>query len=69
MKWRWRFCYNLNINLRLLGGGYMIKVKKDDINKIKEILGRIYLDNGVTDEVILLSKAVDKIILSRQKNY
>ncbi|WP_204107737.1 hypothetical protein [Clostridium baratii] len=47
----------------------MIKVKKDDINKIKEILGRIYLDNGVTDEVILLSKAVDKIILSRQKNY
>lgn len=47
----------------------MIKVKKDDINKIKEILGRIYLDNGVTDEVLLLSKAVDKIILSRQKNY
>ncbi|AIY83658.1 Uncharacterised protein [Clostridium baratii] len=47
----------------------MIKVKKDDINKIKEILGRIYLDNGVTDEVILLSKAVDKIILSIQKNY
>lgn len=47
----------------------MIKVKKDDINKMKEILGRIYLDNGLTDEVILLSKAVDKIILSRQKNY
>lgn len=47
----------------------MIKVKKDDINKIKEILGRIYLDNGITDEVLLLSKAVDKIILSRQKNY
>ncbi|MBS6007048.1 MAG: hypothetical protein KIB43_08820 [Clostridium baratii] len=47
----------------------MIKVKKDDINKIKEILGRIYLDNGVTDEVLLLSKAVDKIILSIQKNY
>lgn len=47
----------------------MIKVKKDDINRIKEILGRIYLDNGVTDEVLLLSKAVDKIILSRQKNY
>ena len=36
---------------------------------MKEILGRIYLDNGLTDEVILLSKAVDKIILSRQKNY
>ncbi|CUQ02029.1 hypothetical protein [Clostridium baratii] len=47
----------------------MIKVKKDDINRIKEILGRIYLDNGITDEVLLLSKAVDKIILSRQKNY
>lgn len=47
----------------------MIKVKKDDINKIKEILGRIYLDNGITDEVLSLSKAVDKIILSRQKNY
>ncbi|MDU1054200.1 hypothetical protein [Clostridium baratii] len=47
----------------------MIKVKKDDINKIKEILGRIYLDNGVTDEVLLLSKSVDKIILSIQKNY
>lgn len=69
MKRAGRLCYNLIINFRLLGVGYMIKVKKDDINKMKEILGRIYLDNGLTDEVILLSKAVDKIILSRQKNY
>ncbi|WP_155485146.1 hypothetical protein [Clostridium perfringens] len=35
---------------------------------IKRILGDMYLENGNIEEVILLSQALDKIILSMQIN-
>ncbi|SCH85344.1 hypothetical protein [Romboutsia sp. 1001713B170207_170306_H8] len=40
----------------------MIKIKDSDLMIMKRILGDLYLENGNTEEVILLSKAIDKII-------
>ncbi|MBC5997134.1 hypothetical protein H8923_10205 [Romboutsia hominis] len=45
----------------------MIKIKDSDLIIMKRILGELYLENGNTEEVILLSQAIDKIILSKQK--
>lgn len=45
----------------------MFKIKDEDLDKIREVLSNIYRDNGNTEEVILLSQAIDKIILSKQK--
>ncbi|WP_133014423.1 hypothetical protein [Clostridium cuniculi] len=45
----------------------MFKIKDEDLDKIREVLSNIYIDNGNTEEVILLSQAIDKIILSKQK--
>ncbi len=44
----------------------MIKIKYLDLVIIKRILGDLYLENGNTEEVILLSQAVDKIIMHMQ---
>lgn len=46
----------------------MFKIKDEDLDKIREVLSTIYIDNGNTEEVILLSQAIDKIILSKQKS-
>ncbi|CEP94835.1 hypothetical protein ACSXD8_15300 [Clostridium perfringens] len=46
----------------------MIKMKYRDVITIKRILGDMYLENGNIEEVILLSQALDKIILSMQIN-
>ncbi|WP_122639105.1 hypothetical protein [Romboutsia sp. Marseille-P6047] len=40
----------------------MIKIKDSDLMIMKRILGDLYPENGNTEEVILLSKAIDKII-------
>ena len=45
----------------------MFKIKDEDLDKIREVLSNIYIDNGNTEEVILLSQAIDKIILYKQK--
>lgn len=45
----------------------MFKIKDEDLDKIRVVLSNIYIDNGNTEEVILLSQAIDKIILSKQK--
>lgn len=46
----------------------MIKIKYQDLITIKRILGDIYLENGNVEEVILLSQALDKIIVFMQIN-
>lgn len=46
----------------------MIKIKDQDLITIKRILGDMYLENGNTEEVVLLSQALDKIIVSIQIN-
>ncbi|BDU80858.1 hypothetical protein SNUCP2_05260 [Clostridium perfringens A] len=46
----------------------MIKIKYLDLVTIKRILGDLYLENGNTEEVVLLSQAVDKIIMHMQVN-
>ncbi|WP_207705495.1 hypothetical protein [Clostridium perfringens] len=43
-------------------------MKYRDVITIKRILGDMYLENGNIEEVILLSQALDKIILSMQIN-
>ncbi|WP_196001615.1 hypothetical protein [Clostridium sp. 1001271B_151109_B4] len=42
----------------------MIYLEHDDLEVIKKILGKLYLENGLTEEVILLSRVVDKAILN-----
>lgn len=46
----------------------MIKINEQDLITIKRILGDMYLENGNIEEVVLLSQALDKIILSIQIN-
>lgn len=43
-------------------------MKYKDVITIKRILGDMYLENGNIEEVVLLSQALDKIILSMQIN-
>lgn len=45
----------------------MFEIKDEDLDKIREVLTNLYIDNGNTEEVLLLSKAIDRIILSKQK--
>ncbi|CEO36677.1 Uncharacterised protein [[Clostridium] sordellii] len=44
----------------------MIKMKYQDFITIKRILGDLYLENGNSEEVVLLSQALDRIIVSMQ---
>ncbi|WP_166484628.1 hypothetical protein [Clostridium cuniculi] len=44
----------------------MIKIKDEDFITLKRILGDMYLENGNIEEVVLLSKVIDKIIVSMQ---
>ncbi|HAT4314022.1 TPA: hypothetical protein I9097_001283 [Clostridium perfringens] len=46
----------------------MIKIKYQDFITIKRILGDLYLENGNIEEVVLLSQAIDKIVISIQAN-
>lgn len=46
----------------------MIKIKDKDLITIKRILGDLYLENGNSEEVLLLSQAIDRIILSIQEH-
>lgn len=46
----------------------MIKVKNEDLMALKRILGDMYIENGNTKEVVLLSQALDRIIISIQKD-
>ncbi|MDM1009530.1 hypothetical protein QTI98_10050 [Clostridium perfringens] len=46
----------------------MIKMKYKDLVTIKRILGDMYIENGNIEEVVLLSQAIDKIIVSMQRN-
>ncbi|MGL5766177.1 MAG: hypothetical protein ACRCX8_11110 [Sarcina sp.] len=46
----------------------MIKIKDQDLIAIKRILGDMYLENGNAKEVLILSQALDKIIVSMQIN-
>lgn len=41
----------------------MINLEDSELNLIKKILGKLYLENGATEEVMLLSRVVDKFIL------
>ena len=45
-------------------GEYMIDLEENELEVIKKILGKLYLENGLTEEVILLSQIVDKAILN-----
>ena len=42
----------------------MIDLEENELEVIKKILGKLYLENGLTEEVILLSQIVDKAILN-----
>ncbi|CAM2078123.1 MAG: hypothetical protein NSGCLCUN01_02312 [uncultured Clostridium sp.] len=44
----------------------IIKIKHEDFTTLKRILGDMYLENGNIEEVVLLSKVIDKIIVSMQ---
>ncbi|EHK2400683.1 hypothetical protein KCL50_001660 [Clostridium perfringens] len=44
----------------------MVKIKYKDLITIRRILGNLYLENGNIDEIILLSQAIDRIMLSIQ---
>lgn len=44
----------------------MVKIKYKDLITIKRILGDLYLENGNSEEVVLLSQAIDRIVLSMQ---
>lgn len=46
----------------------MIKMKYQDFITIKRILGDLYLENVNSEEVVLLSQALDRIIVSMQIN-
>lgn len=46
----------------------MIKMKYQDFITIKRILGDLYLENGNSEEVVLLSQELDRIIVSMQIN-
>ena len=46
----------------------MIKIKYQDFITIKRILGDLYLENGNSEEVVLLSQLVDRIIVHMQIN-
>lgn len=46
-------------------GESMISLDDSELRTIKKILGRLYLENGITEEVILLSRIVDKVILDK----
>lgn len=52
--------------IKIFGGNYMVKISEKDFESIKNILGRLFEENGLEDEVILLSKVVDKIIVEKQ---
>lgn len=43
-------------------------MKYQDFIAIKRILGDLYLENGNSEEVVLLSQALDRIIVSMQIN-
>lgn len=44
----------------------IIKIKYEDFTTLKRILEDMYLENGNIEEVVLLSKVIDKIIVSMQ---
>ncbi|HAT4214893.1 hypothetical protein P5F33_09955 [Clostridium perfringens] len=44
----------------------MLKIKYKDLITIKRILGDLYLENGNSEEVVLLSQAINRILLSMQ---
>lgn len=44
----------------------MVKIKYKDLITIRRILGNLYLENGNSEEVVLLSQAIDRIVLSMQ---
>lgn len=46
----------------------VIKIKYQDLITVERILGDMYLENGNVEEVVLLSQALDKIIVSMQIN-
>ncbi len=52
----------------MLGVDIVIKMKYKDLVTIKRILGDMYIENGNIEEVVLLSQAIDKIIVSMQRN-
>ncbi|WP_133015313.1 hypothetical protein [Clostridium cuniculi] len=41
----------------------MINLEDGELDVIKAILGKLYLESGLTEEVILLNRIVDKVIL------
>ncbi len=52
----------------MLGVDIVIKMKYKDLVTIKRILEDMYIENGNIEEVVLLSQAIDKIIVSMQRN-
>lgn len=46
----------------------MLKLEAKDLETMTMILGKMYVENGNTEEVVLLSEAIDRIIVSIQKD-
>ena len=46
----------------------MLKIEEKDLETMTRILGDMYIENGNTEEVLLLSQAIDRIIVSIQAN-
>ena len=45
----------------------MLLIEEDDLLSLQAILGRLYEDNGLTNEILMLSQLVDMIIVQQQE--
>lgn len=64
------YWYNKNNLFKILVGEgiNMVRISEKDIEKLQDILSRLYIKNGLTEEILLLSQVVDNIILEKQKS-